>query len=386
MVGGSEAAGAVGSRERRLTEAEARVISVSLANPAAGERERLRLSGLPRSTYHAARRRAYAEGWLQDRYVPAPGLFGYPEITVAVARPFADAAGVLRERWSTEPGGVLLWSGPQFALGMFLHPHRAAREAATARLADPELTGAATLLHPPATPEGFPVFFDFEGAWAHLIGQEGIRGYPTPIPSVPEGDGPGLGPVWNPRTRWAARELLRRPFLTAGWARPGHLVGPFGLPLAQQRLIGSGWLRHRVLLRAGAVPPYRGRSLDRLLLLLGTLTEAEAAERLFQRLTHEAPAYPFLFVRDGSRLLLGLLGAPRSAAAPALPAGPVRRTPLTEILQGSLRAIESFEAPLAQIRPVLDFRYDRIEPPPAPEPPAVPSARAPGGRRSIRKS
>jgi len=66
---------------RGLTDAEARVIAVLLAARPDRERERLRLVTVPRSTYHAIRRRAYDEGWLRDRYVPHPVAFGRPFVT-----------------------------------------------------------------------------------------------------------------------------------------------------------------------------------------------------------------------------------------------------------------------------------------------------------------
>src|SRR5579859_4874551 len=106
---------------RALTEAEGRVIAVLLGERATNERDRLKQLAVPRSTYHAARRRAYAEGWLRDRYVPEPGRFGFPVVTVAVLRPFADRAAELSERWSTHPTNVLTWLSPQVAVGVFFH-------------------------------------------------------------------------------------------------------------------------------------------------------------------------------------------------------------------------------------------------------------------------
>ncbi|MHB8351869.1 MAG: hypothetical protein ACYDFT_04150 [Thermoplasmata archaeon] len=366
-------AGAGAGRGRGLTDAEARVISVALANPAAGEQAHLALSKLPRSTYHAARRRVYAEGWLMDRYVPAPALFGYPEVTVAVARPFADRAPTLEQRWAAEAGGVLLYAGPNFALGLFFHRSRAERDSAVQRISDRTLTNSVTLLNPAARPDGFPVFFDFEGAWAHLIDQRGTQGYPTAIPAPPAGAEPEPETEWTPRARWAARELLNRPFLTGGWARPGHLVGPFGLPLAQRRLLTAGWLRHRVLLAPRSLPSYHGHFLDRMVLLHGTLAEGIGADALFSTLTEGCGVFPFLFAREGPRLLLGLLGAPRSSSEPR--SGGTPRSSVTEALRRALREIESFEAPIGQIRALTDYRYDRMAPPPALE--RLPAARTP---------
>lgn len=360
------------------------MISVALANPAAGERAHLALSKLPRSTYHAARRRVYAEGWLMDRYVPVPELLGYPSVTVAVARPFADRAPELQERWAGEAGAVLVYAGPSFAMGLFFSRSQAERDATIQRVSDRALSSSVVLLDPPPRPEGFPVFFDFEGAWAHLIHQPGTQGYPTAIPSRPEAEESSPMPVWTHRSRWAAQELLRRPFLTGGWARPGHLMGPFGVPLAQHRLLTTGWLRHRVLLAPRNLPAYRGRSLDRMLLLTGSQVGEIRAESLFARLTHDCGVFPFLFAQDGPRLLVGFLGARRNAPE-RRSAGADHRS-VTEILREALREIESFEAPIGQIWTVTNYRFDRLTPPVGPAPDAADPGRPRPDRGVLRKS
>src|ERR1700686_937500 len=111
---------------RSLTEAEARVIAHMLASSPGQERERLRQLQLPRSTFHAVRRRAYAEGWLHDRYVPDPARFGFPRVTFVVARPFADREDELAQSWDRSPGNVLTWASAQVTFGVFFHESESA--------------------------------------------------------------------------------------------------------------------------------------------------------------------------------------------------------------------------------------------------------------------
>lgn len=351
---------------RELTESEARVLALLLADTAQDERSRLRQSALPRSTYHAARKRAYAEGWLRDRYLPAPTLFGYPEVTIALARPFADQTQALSDRWAGEPGNVLLWVGPAVALGVFFH--RTAREAksASTRIARPELAASVLSLRPRPEERGLPAYFDFEGVWAHLSGAGGTQAYPKGLPPLPLGVDPAVPSTWTGRRRWAAGELLNRPFVAEAQGRPGHLVGTFGLPLAQKALLAQGWVLHRVLAEPASVPPFRGRLMDRIVLITGTLLEGIRADVLFATLCHECRVYPFLYVIDGPKLLIGALG--QSVLNPeGGPTDPVPRRPVMPTLRQTLQGIQIVEERAGNLRAVVDHRYDRITPPPVPE-------------------
>ncbi len=347
---------------RVLTESEARVLSLLLADTAADERSRLRQSGLPRSTYHAARKRAYAEGWLRDRYVPAPTLFGFPEVTIALGRPFADQAQALAERWAGEPGNVLLWVGPAAALGVFFHRTAKESKAAGQRLARPELTASVLALHPRADENGVPAYFDFEGVWSHLSGAGGTQAYPKGLPPLPPQIDPENPGLWNPRRRWAARELLTRPFTAEEQGRAGHLVGTFGLPLAQKALLAQGWVLHRVLAEPANVPPFRGRLMDRVVFITGTLQEGIRPEILFATLCHECRVFPFLYAVDGPHLLIGALGQSLVGPGAEMPETEPRR-PVMPTLQQSLQGIQVAEERAGGLRVVVDHRYDRIAPP-----------------------
>ena len=347
---------------RSLTEAEARVLSLLLANTAQDERERLRQSQIPRSTYHAARRRAYAEGWLRDRYVPAPTLFGYPTVTFALVRPFADRGSELEARWAHEAGHVLTWIGAQLALGVFFERTPRERDRTAARIADPTLVSSSLLLHPRVEAGGVPVYFDFEGIWSHVSNTSGTRAYPKGLLRMPSRVQEEDRSVWTARNRWAARELLVRPFAAESSGRAGHLVGPFGLPFAQRRLIAEGWVLHRVLAEPARIPPFEGRRMDRVVLISGTLRAGVTPEALFATLTRECRVFPFLYVTDSSRVLLGALGQSRVAGSEST-GPPGDRRPVMPTLQLALEGIQLVEELAGDLRAPVDHRYDQLAPP-----------------------
>jgi hypothetical protein len=346
---------------RALTESEARVLALLLGNTARDERERLRQSGLARSTYHATRRRAYAEGWLKDRYVPSPGLFGRPRVRIVVVRPFADRIAEIVQLWQGRPENVVTWVGPQFALGVFFEPPSAGR-GGTAPRADASLS--TPLVEVAAEPDrgGLPVYFDFEGVWSHLAGFGGTRAYPKGLPPTPAGSGEGGADPWTARRRWAARELLERPFRAEREGRAGHLIGPFGLPSAEKQLLAEGWVLHRVLADPARIPPYQGRQMDRIVLATGRLRPEISAADLFVTLTGSCRVFPFLYATDDRTLLLGALGQSPLPGAPA-PADPRARRPVMPTLRSALEGIQIVEESAANLAVPVDHRYDRLAPP-----------------------
>lgn len=346
---------------RSLTDAEARVISVLLAASPGQERDRLRQLELPRSTYHAARRRAYEEGWLRDRYVPDPGRFGFERVTFVLARPFADRAAELVEKWDRAPGNVVTWGSAQLALGVFYHPTDQASAKLLRTVAAPYASWSFSVAARSEAPS-IPVYFDFEGLWVHLGGFSGALEYPhglggTPLVQPENGNRP---PV--PRRDWAAQELVRRPFVALEQGRPSHLVGPFGLPWSQQKLVRTGAVRHRVLLDPAATPPYHGRSVEQVTFITGELIGDARPETLFSTLTRECRVFPFLYVADEGRVLIGALG--RGAATAPPEGGPVEpRRPVMPTLSAALRGIELVQDLVGRVRVVTDHRYDRLFPP-----------------------
>jgi hypothetical protein len=92
----------VTARERNLTENEAVVIKSLLAGSTESGEDRIRDSGLPRSTYRDAKRRIYASGILADRYVPSAVAVSSLRATFLVARPYSNKIlGISSRFWST---------------------------------------------------------------------------------------------------------------------------------------------------------------------------------------------------------------------------------------------------------------------------------------------
>jgi hypothetical protein len=338
------------------------VVAVLLANTASNERERLRQLGLPRSTYHAVRRRAYAEGWLRDRYVPDPAALGFPEATVLLVRPFADGQASWAGRAAAQPGAVVVWSGSQFALAVLFHASGAAAREARRQLTEPSTVSGSVLLTPGLAAGELPVYFDHEGAWSNLTGTVGTLAYPRGLPRGHLGESDD-SPLSSPRSRWAARELLSRPFAATASGRPAHLVGPFGVPGAQRRLIESGLVVHRVLVDPSRLPPFQGRHAAQVVFVTGEVREGQTPGDLFLALTRECRVFPFLYAISGRRVLLGAVGESGSPGPSASPAGAARR-PVLPTLQGSLGGIELFRDESDHLRLVVDHRYDRLAPPP----------------------
>lgn len=338
---------------RALTETEVRVIG-ALLGPAGPERELLHRAGVPRSTYHAARKRAYAEGWLRDRYIPDPSWLGRRYLSVILARPYADRIDSLRGRWSSDASCVYAAVGAQLAVGIFAHADARAYRAAVAALdRGPESSWRFTASADLSTPS-VPAYFDYEGLWTNFSSGTGSGAYPMGLGGG--SDGTSDRPA-TPHQLWAAGELVRRPFAPRALESGGHLVGPFGLPFSQQRLLAQGHVTHRVLLDPGRIPQFRGRGMTQVVYVTGTLRPTARPERLFQAMTRESRVFPFLYITQDAQVLIGALGrgpndSPGEAAA--------YRQPVMPSLRTALEGIEISQVAADQFDTVVDHRYDRL--------------------------
>ena len=342
---------------RALTEAEARVIAVLLAARPDHERERLHQVGIPRSTYHAVRRRAYQEGWLRDRYIPHPVPLGRPYVSVLLARPYADRFDTFAAAISNDPGNVVLWTSPHISLAIFFHPKPAEPARLVQKLVDQRLMAPPVLITVNADGPTIPVYFDFEGLWSHLAGFEGTLAYPHGLGGGgAEESETEPAPRLSDHQRWAVGELLNRPFTAAEQGRGGHLVGPFGLPFSQRRLLARGWITHRTLLDPTRVPSFEGKAADQVVLLTGSPRADARPELLFSTLTRESRVYPFLFVVGTDRWLLGALGG----AGPRPEDGGSIRRPVLPTLRQYLEGIEIIQEPAVGFSTPVDHRYDRL--------------------------
>ncbi|HTP53760.1 MAG TPA: hypothetical protein VML94_02190 [Thermoplasmata archaeon] len=344
---------------RTLTESEARVIGVMLAARPDRERERLRVVDVPRSTYHAVRKRAYEEGWLRDRYVPHPVPLGRPVVSFVLLRPFADRFAETVELVSANTGTVLLWTGAQVALAVMFHAKESEAQKSTDALVKHRLVPDPTAVTVRADGPTIPVYFDFEGLWCNVVGLSGTLAYPHGLGGLLDGIDPDDGPVaLTAHQWWAVGELLRRPFVAAEQGRGAHLVGPLGLPFSQRRLLQRGWVVHRTILDPSRLPPYQGRSADQVVFLSGAPKPGARPEVLFATLSRESRVFPFLFVVGPDRWLVGALGG----SSPAPEELRASRRPVLPTLREFLEGIEIVQEPASAFRAPVDHRYDRLLP------------------------
>jgi hypothetical protein len=342
-----------------LTDSEARVIAVLLAARPDRERERLHQVQVPRSTYHAVRRRAYEELWLRDRYIPHPVPLGRPFVTFLLARPFADRFEDFAKVAAADDGNVVLWTGAQVALAIFFHENEDEGGQWSARVERERLGNSPTVITVQADGPSVPVYFDYEGLWCNLAGLAGTLAYPHGLGGALPAEGKeGEGPVLTSHRVWAVGELLRRPFVGPEAGKGPHLVGPFGLPFAQRRMLARGWVDHRTLLDPAPLPAYQGKSPDQVVLITGRPRAGGRPEELFTNLTRECRVFPFLFVVGPERWLLGALGA--STPPPSDPNAP--RRPVLATLREYLEGIEIVQEPASRFSTRVDHRYDRLLP------------------------
>ena len=324
------------------------------------ERERLHQVPVPRSTYHAVRRRAYEEGWLRDRYIPHPVPLGRPFVTFLVARPFADRVEEFGRTIAEDPGNVVLWSGAQMTIAVVFHSQASEAKRLLARIESSRLTTPPWSVTVRADAPTVPVYFDFEGLWCHLAGLEGTLAYPHGLGGPLDG-GDGESERVTPLSahqRWAIGELLRRPFVASDQGRGGHLVGPFGLPFSQRKMLARGWVTHRTLLDPARVPEHRGKSADQVVFLTGSPKPGARPDGLFATLTRECRVFPFLFVVGENRWLVSALGG--SNPVPSEPQGP--RRPVLPTLRLYLEGIEILQEAASGFASQVDHRYDRLLP------------------------
>ncbi|MGC2034059.1 MAG: hypothetical protein WA761_01280 [Thermoplasmata archaeon] len=346
---------------RGLTDAEARVIAVLLGALPAPERDRLQRLQIPRSTYHAARRRAYVEGWLRDRYVPDPARFGWPRVTFVIARPFLDRAQDLLRTWQDLEENVYLTGSPQVVLGVFFHTSDKDAKALVERTQAGHQVTWLQSLTADVTEGGVPVYFDYEGLWGHIAALEGTVSYPLGLGGSTSGERVDDGMSASEHQRWAAGELVHRPFVASDSGRSSHLVGPFGLPFSQQKLLRSGWVIHRSFLDASRIPPYKGRATALSVFIWGTLKPGRSPQDLFSILVRECRVFPFLYAIRDAHILIGALGGQASATETSEMALGQRR-PVMSTLQEYLEGIEIVQEAAAQLSPQVDHRYERLIP------------------------
>ena len=201
------------SRDRDLTEPESRVILSLLAASPENERKRIYVSGLSQRTYEVARSRVLAEGWVYERYIPDPMAWGVSYLTILAATLTPPDREACRNVLERSQSTVHLWTSDSFLFAVLLGDLSR----------DPEVDMVLKSHAGPAhaqrltidlSQECLPVFFDFEGVWARLIGTPGPRFYPRSVPD----SGPKVRESGSPRSSLRTRaEYPSRPRFTRSW-------------------------------------------------------------------------------------------------------------------------------------------------------------------------
>lgn len=341
---------------REVRGAEADVLrSLFRAHPGS-EEERIRRSGLPRTTYLSAKKRLYARGVVRDAYLPNPLLFGRRVALFVLARPYAEDFASVADRLREARASVVVWVGRTAIFGIQLHRTEEdaghAREELSHSLANRLFTLAADLSSAPV-----PCYFDFEGIWSSIMEREGLDGYPRPLGGpLPQG---WFAPTPSHAETGLAARLVRRSLSSGDTERASHLMGPHTLPRSERRLIHRGLVQWRVLPSIAAFPAHSVRRVQDLVFVHGALKDGITAKELLGRLVYEGHVFPFLYVTDGVSILLSGLGTghPQGSSGTASVQG---HRSVGGILEGGLSRIEVVRESLVSVTVTVDHRYDRI--------------------------
>jgi hypothetical protein len=340
-------------RMKSLSAAEARVIAALLAASPGDEATRARRSGVPRTTYQTIRRRALVEGWVQERYVPAPSAVGADRVVFRLAQPFAERRAEVVRRWREQPGVVVLWASPETVLSVSFEAREKPApnvDASTSEAAVPAAWLRRTWRRSASPgPAEVPVYFDFEGAWSRRIGLPAPASYPQGLPQ-----GPASGPN-PPQAR--LRSLLSFPFQAMPSEGIALRFSAAHLSRHERQILSQGWAAHRVFPALAEIPSYDGRRDERAVVVTANLNADGSMSRLLGSLYQKRRIAPFLAVAAEGRALLAML-AP--APGPVTGAGPS----VLELFEKELRDIEILREPLDTFFPVVDHRYDRLIPAP----------------------
>jgi hypothetical protein len=312
---------------------------VLMADVQGDESDRIRASGLPRSTYQTARRRLLLAGLLFERYGPSPELVGARTVRTRLLLPYAEHRTRVLAAVRADPEVVVLWAAADSLLALSFSRSQADSD----EIRTEWIRRSWTLDSDPGA-EGCPVYFDYEGAWATLIGATNLLTYPLGLPSLPRS-----GSV----SRKDLVDVLRRA-VDEPRGPAGALARVFPRQSRREkRLLRSRALVRRYLPSIGELPPFRGIRPARVVFVTGRLRSAGGLDALLPRLSRECTVRPFLAVQDREHALLGMLApAPLSESIP--------RAPVLPRVSETLSEIEVVREQLDGIFPLVNHRYDRL--------------------------
>src|SRR5215469_15354755 len=331
---------------RNLTRFEAQVVRSLLAAEDQGERQRIEASGVPRRSFERARRRAYVEGWVVDRYIPHPIAANVGFASIVIARPFAEHIRSIESQWAAQgTGSVLVWGWTDTLVGVFL-----GNETPLPLRTPAEVPGVFRSLYAVninLRREAVSVYFDFEGAWVRAIGSVGTTGYPHSFPSTASSGQPPS----SYRKRSRIEELVAKSMRSfpTGPLR----TSTFYLPRSDQRLLAEGAVDRRTFLEPRALLTLNRSTAHNLAFVTGTLIDG-GQQKLARRLA-SIGILPFLFAADDSRVIMGTLSRSPGPSDLARP-----RPAVLKNLQEFLTQIEIWREPIDGMNQVVNHRYDRL--------------------------
>lgn len=345
------------SKTRTLTYGEARVAWKILSCGLDSEEERMRQSGLPRTTYRVAKHRLYTDGLLVDRYIPSTDEMGVKQVTFLLVRPRLDEARFLLEKLCSIPGAVEVWSGTQMILAVIFHQSENSMESLDGKLSSGELGSQRTVVEVKTDSDPaaqVPVYFDFEGMWARYCGISSTKNYPSPIPA---GSADSRFAIDSSRSASSATgSLLARPFV-----RPSHLAGPNSVPRSQRRALREGKVVWRVFLGLTKLQQidYRGMRFQDLILVVGKPKGPDPPSGILTDLVTECNVRPILIAGDEGSMIVASLGIGVGAVGDA-PEDTRPRSSVIKTMSRHLKEIEVIREPLKSLKLPVAHRYDLL--------------------------
>jgi hypothetical protein len=339
---------------RDLTSAEYRTVLALLSLPNATERERIRTSGLPTSTYNVVHRRLFEEGWLADLLVPNPGPCGFAAVEFRLSRPPLDHRARLLREGTNDPECVLLWSGVHAVFSV----HFRARGARPLSLKPsfPDSSSGLRLLAS-ANAGSVPVYFDYAGAWSRFGNGPVPSAYPRGLDLTSSPSGARVlaeaRSVFDPGSRTVPRDVPR--------------PNPSTIARTHPRLWEDRLLETRSVLRQARVPPFQGQRIGEVIFVIGRLRAVTDAHRLLNGLVQDCGVSPFLFAESVGTILLAGLGRTSAEFPGRVPVDSAARSVMA-LLNDHLDHAEVMIEPVEALEEVVDHRYFLPAAPPRADP------------------
>lgn len=336
---------------RSLSPTEAKVIQDLLANLPVSERQRVKSAGVPRTTYQAIRRRAYALGWVRDRYVPSPSLVGNGKILCLLAQPYAEHWRDAIARLRNQPGTVVLLASPETLFAVtFVDKESTGLATGTAESTFHRYWQIEAAAGPVDSYNQVQAYFDFEGVWSTLALRSNPVAYPRGLPGSRGSQAFRDGP--SPGARRALGTLLSRPFAAHPTASGSSSLSSNRFSRLERRILRQGSVTRIVIPDFNTLPAIAGTKPLGFAFVTGEIHSGDA-RTLFVCLNRDARVSPFLFCYDSTRVTF-------AALTPVPNSVPRERGSVFATLRRFLRHIEVVREPVVSLIPVIDHRYDRL--------------------------